>query len=79
VLVGSEFVEPQHQQHAEHHADDDHTGAECSAAKQCFSCIQAWQEQGKGTGGEHHARRYAQHAVFHTLGQTAQHQCRQRA
>jgi hypothetical protein len=33
MLVRREFVEPEHQQHAQRHADDDHTSALSLAAE----------------------------------------------
>ena len=62
-----ELIQPQHQQHPEGHAGHHHGSGEKAVAGDPRP-PQAWQQQGEGTGGQHHAGRKAQHGVFHPLG-----------
>src|SRR5690606_34372107 len=64
MFVGREVVETEHQQHAEAQADHHGQRSGGRIAEDRFGGSQSGQNQGKGTGGKHHAGGEAEHAVL---------------
>ncbi len=74
MLVRGKLIQSQHQQHPEGHADHHHGGGAKAVAGNPLGGLQPRQQQGEGTGRQHHTGGKAQHGVLNLLRYRAQKQ-----
>src|SRR5690606_12396579 len=63
MLMGNETVQPEHQHHTQPQPQHYGGGTGHAVTEDGLPCPHAWQDQGEGAGGEHHAGGKTQHAV----------------